>query len=168
MSCKGDVDVTQRPRIVSAVRSVIEAVQGLALIGIVSLILCSIILRNFFNFGLIWVFEVAGLLMVTMVFLGAPKNLIDDSEIRVNIIENVIPKWASTVLKLFGLLLILAVSAIFAYFTGERLIESGHLLSPTLQIPHLFFYSSVFIGPFIAIFITLWRLVVFFRARAKR
>jgi len=144
----------------------IGILQGFALGGIVALILMSIILRNFFDFGLVWVFEASGFLMVTLVFLGVPKNLYLREDIAVDFVTARVGKGLQRIAWFFRKVIILAVSGIFVYFLWRHNLKFGQLRTPTLEIPHWLFYASVLIGPALAILISLWQISLGLRGKA--
>ncbi len=146
-------------------RVAIEYVQGVGLLGIVGLILTAIVLRNFFGIGLVWIFEVTGFLMVWMVFIGAPRNLISNEEIRVDTFTTMLGVGPRRVLWLLQKLVILATSVILTYFFILHVQRFGGLASPTLHIPHTVFYAAIAVGPFVSILVTLWHLYEFVTGR---
>jgi len=155
------------PRILVRVRNVLEAVQGVGLVAIVVLILASIFLRNFLNHGLVWIFEVTGLLMVWIVFLGAPRNLIDHGEIRVDSFAQIFGLGVRKLLWLFQkTVVLLTLCALVYYFVGHAG-RFGGLSTPTLGIPQIIFYGAVFVGPVIGIAVTIWHFIEFFRGKVS-
>lgn len=136
---------------------VIGIVQGIALVGIIVLILASIILRNFFDYGLVWVFEATGFLMVSLVFLGVPKNLYNDDDIAVDFLTSRTGTFLRRCAFYFSKMITLAVSFTLVYFLYLHSLKFGQLRTPTLEIPHWFFYCSVLIGPGLAVVIVLWQ-----------
>ncbi|CAN0580410.1 unnamed protein product, partial [Laminaria digitata] len=76
----------------------IVTAQSLALLGMMGLVLYNIIARNFFNTSLISIFEITGFLMVFLIFLGAPRSLILNNEIRVDFLAHFLPDSARKVL----------------------------------------------------------------------
>lgn len=152
----------------SKMSTAIGLVQGLALCGIIGLILMSIILRNFFDYGIVWVFEVSGFLMVSLVFLGVPKNLFHNEDIAVDFVTSKVGPAAFKLAWYLKKLIILAVSIIFVWYLAEHSQRFGQLKTPTLEIPHQIFYMSVFIGPLLAIFVVSWQLAVAIRGGALK
>lgn len=146
-----------------ALATTIGVVQGIALCAIVLLILLTIVLRNFFDVGLVWVFEAAGFLMVTLVFLGIPKNLVRNEDITVDFVTSRLGRHARTGLWLLGRFIILGVSVVFVTYLIEHSARFGRLATPTLEIPHRLFYFSVLAGPLLAVFVTCWHLLLFLR-----
>ena len=139
---------------------VVETIQGIGLLAIVGLVLASIVLRNFFGVGLVWIFEATGFLMVTMVFLGAPRNLLDDTEIKVDTFVDPMPVAIKKGIFVVQRLVILLTSIAFVYFFVLHATRFGRLSSPILKIPHTIFYGAVAIGPFFAILVTLRHLIL--------
>ena len=150
-------------RLFSCLRVALESLQGVGLIAIVVLILASILMRNFFGLGLVWIFEATGFLMVWIVFLGAPRNLIDHGEIRVDTFVQMTGPKVRRGLWLFQKLIVLLVSIVVTYYFFRHAEKFGGLASPTLKIPQIFFYGAVGIGPALAVVVTLWQLVEFFK-----
>jgi len=143
----------------------IEVVQGWCLVAIVGLVLSSIVLRNFFDIGLVWIFEATGFFMVVMVFLGAPRNLIDNTEINVTTFVEPLPKQLKLVLWCFHRTVVLLTSFVFVYFFVIHASQFGRLSSPALGIPNVIFYASVAIGPAISVVVALWRFAELFKGR---
>ncbi|CAN0570603.1 unnamed protein product, partial [Laminaria digitata] len=135
------------PRLFRGIRVAIESLQGAGLVAIVVLILTSIIMRNFFDLGLVWIFEATGFLMVWIVFLGAPRNLIDHGEIRVDTFVQMMSPRIRRGLWLFQKLIVLLVSIVVTYYFLLHSQKFGSLASPTLKIPQILFYGAVGIGP---------------------
>ncbi|MEM9224534.1 MAG: TRAP transporter small permease subunit [Pseudomonadota bacterium] len=133
-------------------------IQGFALVGIVTLILTSVVLRNVFSFGLVWVFEAAGFLMVVLVFVGIPKNIIQKNDINVDFFTLMLPRTLQWLLAVFAMLIVLSVLIVFAFELFPHLQRFGGLATPTLKIPHWLYYGAVFVGPVIALPIVLWQL----------
>ena len=154
------------PRLVSWLRNLLETIQGIALVGIVLLVLLTIILRNFFDHGLVWVFEATGLLMVYLVFLGAPRNLIDNTEIRVDFLSQMVGPRLRKLLWVGQKLVVLAVSVVICvYFYQHMQTSFSRLATPILGIPRLVEFGAVFIGPLLAALVTVWHLIRFARGR---
>lgn len=153
-------------RIFSKMSAVIGVIQGIALGGIIVCILMSIILRNFFDFGLVWVFEASGFLMVSLVFLGVPKNLYQKEDIAVDFVTARLSRGLQKVAWYFRKGVILSVAFIFVYFLYHHNLRFGQLRSPTLEIPHWVFYASVLIGPALAILVAVWHLSLGLRRKA--
>lgn len=152
-------------RLAHALKLGFESIQGVCLVGIVLLILASIIMRNFFNVGLVWVFEATGFLMVWMVFLGAPRNLIDHGEIRVDTLVQMMNARMRGLLWLFQKTVVLLTSIIVVVYFAQHAMRFGGLASPTLKIPQLIFFGAVAIGPFFAVLVTLGHLVQFLKGK---
>lgn len=153
-------------RLLSALARIIGIIQGLALIGIVTLILSSIILRNFFDYGLVWVFEATGFLMVTLVFLGAAKNLQFNDDITVDFVTVRLGKPMRIVAWYFRKIIILVVSVLIVYHLYQHNVRFGHLRTPTLEMSHWVFYGAVLVGPGLAVLIVLWQLSLGLRRKA--
>lgn len=141
--------------------AVFEFVQGFSLIGIVLFILSTIVLRNVFGFGLVWVFEATGVLMVYLVFLGAPRNLLDNTEIRVDVVNQMMPLGLRKVFWIAQKLLILTVSVVICAAFFRHMQGFGQLGTPILGIPKTVEFAAVFIGPLMAAVVTVWHLVLF-------
>lgn len=166
MDLRPHFDTQGAGRLFFALARIIGIVQGLALIGIVTLILSSIILRNFFDYGLVWVFEATGFLMVTLVFLGVAKNLYFNDDIAVDFVTARVGRRLQIVAWYFRKILILVVSALIVYHLIQHNLRFGHLRTPTLEMSHWFFYGAVIVGPGLAVLIVLWHLSLGLRRKA--
>ncbi len=65
--------------------NIFQSVQILSLVLICSLVFIQIVLREVFNIGIAWAFELSCFFQVTMVWLGAPVLLYKEKNIRINI-----------------------------------------------------------------------------------
>lgn len=150
-------------RVFDAMARAIGVAQGTALIGIVLLILMSVMLRNFFDFGLVWVFEAAGFLMVTMVFLGAAKNAHEDTDVRVDVVTSRVSLPIRKALWLLRTSIVLCVSALLSWTLFAHFRRALWLATPTLEIPYPVFYFAVIVGPGLAALVAAAQLVSFLR-----
>lgn len=144
----------------------IVTAQSLALLGMMGLVLYNIIARNFFNTSLISIFEITGFLMVFLIFLGAPRSLILNNEIRVDFLAHFLPDSARKVLWVIQKVVVLVIALTVAWFFAVHVSGGyGRRGTPILQFQHIYYFSPVFFAFAGAFLVTAWHLIKFSRGK---
>lgn len=158
--------MSMEDKINRAVGGTIVTAQSLALLGMMGLVFYNIIARNFFNSSLISIFEITGFLMVFLIFLGAPRGLILNTEIRVDFLAHFLPDGARKVLWVVQKIVILVISLTVAWFFAVHVSGGfGRRGTPILQFQHIYYFSPVFFAFAGAALVTVWHLIKFSRGK---
>lgn len=142
------VQVQRRTPVRRALESVIRAEQALIEIIVVAmaLLICAeVFCRSFLNFSLMFAEEVAGYLLVAIVFLGMPVALSRGALFRVELVLNRLPGEVARWVQLAFNLLSLSVSLILLWQMARlvmdswvRKIEAPTVLATPLYVPQIF------------------------------
>jgi len=125
-----------------------NVIAGLMLLFATGLLTVNIILRFFFNSGLPWAEELIRYLFIWITFIGLAICTRNDSNIRVDVLLNIINKKAGVIINILVALISMAFLA-FLTKAGVELvqfnIERGQF-SPALEWPMYIVYISIPIG----------------------
>jgi TRAP-type C4-dicarboxylate transport system permease small subunit len=122
------------------------------------LVVGQVICRNFFDLGLPWADELARFCGVALVFLAAPRLLLDNKHIAVDLVPDMLPRAGRAVLAAVNGLLSLAFSAIILWALYKFLLRGWKFATPALGIPNLVYYLPAILGFVFFAIVTVYRL----------
>jgi TRAP-type C4-dicarboxylate transport system permease small subunit len=122
------------------------------------LVVGQVICRNFFDLGLPWADELARFCGVALVFLAAPRLLLDNKHIAVDLVPDMLPRAGRAVLEVVNRLLSLAFSAIILWALYKFLLRGWKFATPALGIPNLVYYLPAILGFVFFAIVTVYRL----------
>ncbi|MFN3549755.1 MAG: TRAP transporter small permease [Mesorhizobium sp.] len=127
-------------------------VAALCLLFMVGLIVVDVVLGVTLKFRIFGAYEIVGLLMAPVAFLPLAKTLLKGQHLTVDLIDNLIPAWASGALRMAGLAMTVAFVALLSVLTFGRALESVRLSEVSLDrgIPLIYLIVPILIG-FVAI-----------------
>jgi TRAP-type C4-dicarboxylate transport system permease small subunit len=145
---------------------------GMAIVvALMLLTVAHVVGRYLFDFPMLGVVEISGLMVITLVFFAAPYDFFIDRHIAVDVIVRRLPPRLSLAVNCFTYLVTLVVVTLAMVWTikkGEQLSASGSV-TDMLRIPIYPFYFVVALGWLISMIGIIARLVRFFlEARSVR
>lgn len=142
----------------SGITSVMLYVSLFMLILMTVLVVGQVICRNFFDLGLPWADELARFCGVALVFLAAPRLLLDNKHIAVDLVPDMLPRAWRTALDVVNRLLGLTFSAIILWALYKFLLRGWKFSTPALGIPNLVYYLPAILGFVFFAVVTIYRL----------
>lgn len=125
-----------------------RAMESLVVAGILTTLgatLAQVAARYVFNSPLTWSEELARLVFIWTVFLGAGVTVRRGGHVAVDSLVNLAPKPAQRAAGFLSIFVISASSAVLVYFGWQVLVTIASL-SPALQVPMRLFYATVPVG----------------------
>lgn len=154
------------PKPLKAVEVILRVCQiiGMALVILLMfLTVAHVIGRYIFNYPMLGVVEVSGLMVITLVFLASPYDFLIDRHIGVDVIARRLPLKTSTVVNFithFMSLVVMTLALIWTIRQGYKISLSGARTSQ-LHIPEFPFYYVVAFGWFLSVVSVGARLALF-------
>lgn len=127
-------------------QDIIYTLLGLMLAVVVILIFVGVITRYVFFYSIPWSEELSRYLFVWMIFLGAGFSVRDQSEMKVDILEQLIKGRAKRVLGVFHTVVSLIVACITMVSAYNLLAVGQKSISPNLHLPMNIVYFGEFLG----------------------
>jgi TRAP-type transport system small permease protein len=155
------------PRILRTTASVLKTFQIVGMGIVVALMLLTVahvIGRYVFDFPMLGVVEVSGLMVIALVFFAAPYDFYIDRHIAVDVIVRRLPAKGALIvncLTYFVTLVVVTLAFIWTIKTGQKQSTSG-AITDILRIPLYPFYFVVAFGWLLSLISILARLVRFF------
>ena len=142
----------QMARILDRAADVLVLVAALCLLFMVGLIVVDVVFGMTLGFRIFGAYEIVGLLMAPVAFLPLGKTLLRDQHLTVDLIDNLIPAWASRALRVAGLAMTAAFVVLLSVLTFGRAVESVRLDEVSLDrgIPLIYLIVPMLVG-FVAI-----------------
>lgn len=142
----------QAARLLDRAADGLVLVAALCLLFMVGLIVVDVVLGMTVGFRIFGAYEIVGLLMAPVAFLPMGKTLLNGQHLTVDLIDNVIPAWASRTLRILGLAMTVAFVVLLSVLTFGRAMESVRLDEISLDrgIPLIYLIAPILVG-FIAI-----------------
>ena len=117
---------------------------------------------------LMWTEEIARIMMVWMVFLGAAYlyNLKSNGHIRVDILDQILPRAALPVVAVIANVIVFAVLVVLIYY-GFRLssTSSRQLTTTALTIPFAYIYLAIPVSAAFMLFFSIRNLAIWVRKK---
>jgi TRAP-type C4-dicarboxylate transport system permease small subunit len=135
-------------------------VAALILVFMMLLTVVAVLSRQLFDAPVLGLVEYSELALVFLIFVAMPGVFLRDENIVVDVIDHVVPPWATRTLRLFGLALTLA----FMGFSAITMIEPAWTMfnrdryTLVLEIPLYNFWIPILFGFYLASAATLWLL----------
>ena len=148
------------PKLESAFEKVFTlflTIQLTCLIFITILLFGQVIVREVFNTGVQWVYELSCMLQVTMVWLGIPVLLYKSENITITILYNATPKIIRRTLDVLKYLVIVSSVAMMTYGYVAYIRELALIKSPALRIPNYLFFGAFPFGIFMIILVLIFK-----------
>lgn len=130
----------------------------LSLAAVTLLVLVQIVCRNFFDMGLPGADELARFFGMALVFLAAPRLLVDNTHIAVDLVPNLLRPRARAILVGFNGFLTLVFCGIMLLALYKFLLRAGKFSTPALEIPNLIYYLPAVLGIAYFALVALYRL----------
>ena len=120
----------------------VEWLMALALAVMVVLVFGNVVLRYAFNSGLAWAEEVARLMFVWLIFLGAILALRHNAHIGVEMLQQRLPRKARLACAVLSHLLMLYALWLFLYGSWNQTVIGLDTFSTVLRFPNAFMASA--------------------------
>lgn len=137
--------------------SVFLTIQLTCLIFITVLMFGQVFVREIFNTGVQWVYELSCMLQVSMVWLGIPALLYRNENIAITILYNVLPGYVKRLINVitYG---VIVTSVYFMTYGYVLYIKKLALTkSPALRIPNYLFFWAFPIGIVMIILVLIFK-----------
>ena len=138
-------------RVISVVQRIIEGCLAAVLATDVAVVFAGIVARYVFNTPIVWIEEVARLLLVTLTFVGGAVALYRGEHIRVTAFRDRLPPTAAAAVQCAGLGVIVAFSAILAWHSIAFINSRAQIGTLTSGVPPVAFAWPVLIGSVLAL-----------------
>jgi TRAP-type C4-dicarboxylate transport system permease small subunit len=136
---------------------------GMGLVIVLMLLtVAHVVGRYLFNYPMLGVVELSGLMVVTLVFLAAPYDFLIDRHIGVDVVARRLPPKAALVVKFtthFIAMVVMILALIWTIRQGYKMTSSGARTSE-LHIPEYPFYFVVAFGWLLCVCSILARLIL--------
>ena len=129
-----------------------------ALLAMTALVVVQVICRNFFDLGLPWADELARFCGIALVFLAIPHLLLEDKHIAVDMVVELLPRLARSVLGIVNRVLALAFCAVLLWAIYKFLSRAWQISTPALGIPNPVYYLPAILGFALFAVVTIYRL----------
>ena len=110
----------------------------------------TVMLREIFNIGLSWGYEIAAFWAVIIVFLAMPHNIHSNADLRVGAVYDILkgkPKAVIDVLHYFCTCFVIYGMFIAFY---QYITKLGYVKLPATHFPNWFFFGTIGIGIFVS------------------
>jgi TRAP-type C4-dicarboxylate transport system permease small subunit len=131
-----------------AVPIFLGALAALFLAGMVLLTVADVLLRTFFSYPIRGMLELIELGLACTIFIAFPAVFLRDEHLVVDVIDHLVPRPLTRVLKLAGILVSLLVLAVMAWSmlpAARNMLEFGDVTSD-LSIPKIWYWVPVLFG----------------------
>ena len=120
------------------------------------------ILMRLFATPLLWSEEIARIMMVWLVFMGAAylHNMVSNGHITVDVLHQILPPNITRILKAISQILVFVILVIVAIYGFELAASSFKIKSTALRVPFAYIYGAVPISAIIMIWFSLRSLIV--------
>ena len=121
----------------------------------------AVLSRQLFDVPLLGLVELSELALVACIFVAMPGAFLRDENIVVDVVDHLVPRHVTHMLRMFGLVLTLA----FLGFTAITMIEPAWTMfnrdryTLVLEIDLYYFWIPILFGFFLASVATLWLIV---------
>jgi TRAP-type C4-dicarboxylate transport system permease small subunit len=139
------------------------------LIAMMMITVADVALRSLFNIPIFGTFDLVELFLVATVFLAIPGTFLRDEHVVVDVIDHVVPKGVTAVLRWTGMILTLA----FLVLMLSQMIEPAHDMiefndvTLSLSIPKYIHWIPILLGVFFSAIAVLAIMVRNFRRRGR-
>jgi TRAP-type transport system small permease protein len=140
----------------------VEWLMVLALSIMVVLVFSNVMLRYVFNSGIAWAEEIARLMFVWLVFLGAILALRQHAHLGIELVQAMLPRWARRISAVLSHALILYGLWLFLYGSWTQTIIGLNTFSTVLRYPTALMASSGVVcsaSMIVLVAVNLWRIV---------
>jgi len=151
----------QMDRVILWVTRALAALGAACIAGMATLTVLAVIMRYAFGAPFAFTEDLAGLMLVSAVFLGMPYAMATHAHIRVNIAYDRTQGWARRVLFLLGQLVFLAFAAIFFRdaLADLNLTRMLNLKSEVARVPLVPFVAMMSGGVAVAALVAAWQML---------
>ena len=128
---------------------VVVAGQGILLLGMVLLVFGQVVVREVFQVGVHWLYELARFFQVSLVFLGVPVLVHRKGDVAISLLVDAVAPGYRRWFHL-GTMVVIAFSStiiVAGFFLYIR--RFGSVLTPTLAMPSTLFFVAVPVGFFL-------------------
>lgn len=128
------------------IQNAISGIIGIALIGIMCIVLIQTLTRHVIFYSLPWSEELSRYLFVIMIMLGINIAVSKDMMVRIDMVDNLLSERAKRILKIGQNIIALLIATIF-FYSSIDLVSNGFVQkSSAMQIPMSTVYVFVSIG----------------------
>ena len=113
---------------------------GLMLVVMIALVFLNVILRFFFNSGLVWSEEVSRYVFVYVIYIGAIVAMKENAHLGVDTLIKNVPEKVKLVLFILGRLVIITVMAVLVKGSYAMVIQSMTAKAAATGLPLSFVY----------------------------
>jgi len=125
---------------------ILEFVSVFCLILISVVIMVQILLRNLFSIGFPWADELSQFLHIMLIFLTVPILYRERSLFKIELFADRLPGVVQFVLRLISVSACIGFSIFFMVSFTEFMRGSWNVPSPSLRLPNILFFGSIFLG----------------------
>ena len=134
---------------------------ALILVFMMLLTTAGVLSRQLFDADILGLVEMSELALVACIFVAMPGVFLRDDNIVVDVVDHLVPRWITHILRMLGLILTLA----FVGFTAITMIEPASVkysrgqTTLVLEIDLFYFWIPILFGFYLASAATLWLFV---------
>ncbi len=125
---------------------IFEFVSVFCLFLISGVIMAQILLRNLFSIGFPWADELSQFLHIMLIFLTVPILYRERSLFKIDLLADRLPGVVQFVLRLISVSACIGFSIFFMVSYTEFMRGSWNVPSPSLRLPNILFFGSIFLG----------------------
>ena len=138
-----------------------QIIQTSCLLGLTFVIIIQILFREILSGGIVWAWELACFLQVTMVWVGVPNLLENRKNVEVDFLINRMPKRVQK-LKEFISFIICAACTFFILLSFIKFMSMfWYIKTTSLRLPNIVFFSGIFIAMIIVCFVLIKRVILY-------
>ena len=128
------------------ITAVVHLTSVVMLLTMTGVIFLQVIMRNFFNFGFVWVEEFSRFLLVCTILITSPVLVLSGAHVRFDLLmkrESPKVRAIHRIVILVGIIFFYGV-----YIVSHQILMSnnGNVLSPSLGLPNKYFFGAGLIG----------------------
>ena len=131
-------------------------------------LIAQVTLRYVFGLGLFWSDEISRYLMIWIVVLGTSVLLLDDSHIRITVVEELFPERVKRILGMLRYVIACAFAVLILIYSGDMLQSAAHAVSTNMRIPMNIVYFCFPVSSVLMIFYSLLLLIKNFIGLVKK
>lgn len=148
-------------RVILGITRALAALGAAAIAAMAVLTVMAVVMRYVVGAPFAFTEDLAGLMLVSAVFLGMPYALASHAHIRVNIVHDRMSGWPRRALFLLGQLVFLAFAAVFLRdaLADLNLTRMLRLKSEVARIPLAPFVAMMSIGVGLAAMVAAWQIL---------
>ena len=144
-----------------------ESLTGLLLVVMIALIFTQVLTRYVFDYSISWSEELTRYLFVWMIFLSLNLTIRDNLPIRIDLIDQFLPKKAKRMIDIIVMILSMFTFIVFAYSAYMFMLRGVLSTSPALGLPLYIAYAAMPVGFILSIIATIHSLLDNYRGGQK-